>query len=143
VHGRTKADGYKPPAYWDRIARVREAVAVPVVANGEVWTVEDALRCKQESGCEALMLGRGMVAHPGLALAIADADSAELQWADLQPLLRVFWSQVTAMVASRHQAGRMKQWLHYLRRRYPQAEDTYVRVRTINQPAALEQALFG
>ncbi|MBV8122653.1 MAG: tRNA-dihydrouridine synthase [Burkholderiaceae bacterium] len=143
VHGRTKADGYKPPAYWDRIARVREAVAVPVVANGEVWTVADAARCTQESGCKDLMLGRGMVAHPGLALAIVDVDAMTLQWADLQPLLRVFWSQVTAHVATRHQAGRMKQWLHYLRKRYPEAEEAYGRVRTLNQPEALAQALFA
>jgi tRNA-dihydrouridine synthase len=40
-------------------------VKVPVVANGEIWTVDDALRCRSESGCADLMLGRGMVADPG------------------------------------------------------------------------------
>ena len=70
IHARTKADGYKPPAYWDRIAEVRATVKVPVVANGEIWTAADALNCRAQSGCEDLMLGRGMVANPGLALAI-------------------------------------------------------------------------
>ena len=67
VHARTKLDGYRPPAYWEQIPAIRAAVAVPVVANGEIWTVEDAQRCRAVSGCDALMLGRGMVADPGLA----------------------------------------------------------------------------
>ena len=46
-------------------------------------------------------------------------------------------------VATRHQAGRLKQWLHYLRRRYPEAEETYQRVRTINAPDLLALTLFG
>lgn len=61
VHARTRAQGYKPPADWDRLAEVRAAVALPVVANGEVWTVQDARRCLQVTGCDDLMLGRGLV----------------------------------------------------------------------------------
>lgn len=143
IHARTKADGYKPPAYWDRIAAVREAVDVPVVANGEVWTAADARACKAQSGCEALMLGRGMVADPGLALAIRSLDAAPLAWAQLLPLMHDFFSIVRAHIATRHQAGRLKQWLHYLRRRYPEAEEAYLRVRTINAPDELQLALFG
>jgi len=143
IHARTKADGYKPPAYWDRIAAVREAVDVPVVANGEVWTAADAQACKAQSGCEALMLGRGMVADPGLALAIRSPDAAPLAWAQLLPLMQDFFAIVRAHIATRHQAGRLKQWLHYLRRRYPEAEEAYLRVRTINAPDELQVALFG
>ncbi len=149
IHARTKADGYKPPAYWDRIAHVREALdpAVGVVANGEVWTVEDARRCLQESGCDALMLGRGMVANPGLALAVRGLDIGQgagqgLDWNALQPLMLQFWREVQAHVQPKHQAGRLKQWLHYLRRHYPEAGEAYQRVRTINVPAELERAYF-
>lgn len=150
VHGRTKRDGYKPPAFWDQIARVREAVGIEVVANGEVWTVEDALQCLCESGCRSLMLGRGMVANPGLALAVRAAldrdggqSAAALAWADVIPLMDSFFAQVRGKVATRHQAGRLKQWLHYLRRHYPEAEETYQRVRTINAPDELAMTLFG
>jgi tRNA-dihydrouridine synthase C len=144
IHARTKADGYKPPAYWDRIAKVREAVQVPVVANGEIWTPADAERARAESGCADLMLGRGMVADPGLALAVLDPSArVVLPWAELLPLMRIFWAQVRQNVAPRHQAGRLKQWLHYLRRRYPEAEEAYQRVRTINAPDALESEFFG
>ena len=143
IHARTKADGYKPPAYWDRINAVRTQVAVPVVANGEVWTAADARACLQQSGCTALMLGRGMVANPGLALAICAPGAAALSWPQLLDLMQIFWGQVMLYMPAKHQAGRLKQWLHYLRRHYPEAEEAYLRLRTINSPYELHLQLFG
>ncbi len=139
VHGRTKQHGYRPPAYWDRIAAIRMAVPIPVVANGEVWTVADAQRCLQESGCDALMLGRGMVADPGLALALRGL--SQPTWPALAPLLLHFWQRVAGTVAPRHRAGRLKQWLNLLRRRHDEAQALYERVRTVNDPAAVETVL--
>jgi tRNA-dihydrouridine synthase C len=69
IHGRTKVQGYQPPAYWDPIGRVRRALAgsgIPVVANGEIFTREDFLRCRDETGCEHYMIGRGALADPAL-----------------------------------------------------------------------------
>ena len=144
VHARTKADGYRPPAYWERIAEIREAVDVPVIANGEIWRVADAQRCRAVSGCDTLMLGRGMVADPGLALAIVAADRgarAELGWAELQPLLAAFWRLVSGHIEPKARAGRLKQWLNYLRRRHPQAELAYMAVRTVNDPRLVAEIL--
>ena len=144
VHARTKSDGYRPPAYWERIAPIRAAVRIPVIANGEIWTVAEALRARELSGCDTLMLGRGMVSDPGLALAIvADARgaSAELCWAELQPLLAAFWTLVSGHIEPRARAGRLKQWLNYLRRRHPQAQAVYEAVRTINDPHAVAERL--
>ncbi|QNP60907.1 tRNA dihydrouridine synthase [Paenacidovorax monticola] len=139
VHARTKADGYRPPAYWELIPAIREAVRVPVVANGEIWTVQDAQRCRAVSGCSALMLGRGMVADPGLARAIrmADAGGAEsvdeaVAWPVLVPHIARFWELVCSDLEPRQRAGRLKQWLNLLRRRFPEAEQAYQQVRTIN-----------
>ena len=153
VHARTKADGYRPPAYWDRIRAVRAAVAIPVIANGEIWNVEDAMRCRALSGCGALMLGRGIVADPGLALAIRARDRAArlsesgmsasgtresreggLDWHALLPFLAGFWQVVSLHMAPHHRAGRLKQWLNFLRRRYPEAQAAYAALRTISDP---------
>ncbi len=142
VHARTKAHGYKPPAYWERVAAVREAVRLPVVANGEIWTAADALRCRAVSGCEALMLGRGMVADPGLALAVRGV-AGGVKWVTLEPLIADFWALVARRVEARHRAGRLKQWLNYLRRTYPEAEAAYQRVRTVNDPGRVAVLLFG
>jgi tRNA-dihydrouridine synthase C len=143
VHARTKAHGYKPPAYWERIADIRRAVRLPVIANGEIWTPEDAARCREISGCHALMIGRGMVSNPGLALAIARPGQPALAWVALLPLMRAFWDIVGSHIDARHQAGRLKQWLNYLRRHYPQAGELYMAVRAINDPVLLSQAVFG
>lgn len=71
IHGRTKVQGYTPPAYWEPIGRVRRALDIPVVANGEIWSLDDFRRCQEQSGCEHFMLGRGALAHPGLVHQIA------------------------------------------------------------------------
>ncbi len=152
VHARTQADGYRPPARWDRIARVREAVTVPVVANGELWTAQDARRCRAESGCDALMLGRGQVADPWLALAIRGGCAGAGVPADtgdhgaervLLPLLRAFWDSLADDFADRHRPGRMKQWLNLLRRRFTAAQAAWERVREADDPRELERRLFG
>jgi tRNA-dihydrouridine synthase C len=143
VHGRTRAQGYKPPAYWLRIHDIRDAVSIPVIANGEIWTVTDAAQCRAESGCHGLMIGRGMVCDPGLALAISKPGHAALSWADLLPLLGEFWQLIKTHIEPKARAGRLKQWLNFLRRRYPQAEEAYAAVRTLHDPLLVAQTLFA
>jgi tRNA-dihydrouridine synthase C len=142
VHARTKAQAYRPPAHWERIADIRSVVSIPVVANGEIWTVDDARRCREASGCDMLMVGRGAVADPGLCRAIgADQDATgivPMDWPDLLPLLEKFWRIVCARLDARAQAGRLKQWLNFLRRRFPQAESAYQSLKCINDPAQVE-----
>lgn len=137
VHARTRAQGYRPPAYWQRIADVRAHVTIPVIANGEIWTVEDALRCQAESGCTSLMLGRGQLSDPGLAQAVRAAvggASAAVTppptWEAIRQSLLHYAQRIEGHVEPRHRAGRIKQWLHYLRRRFVQAQQTYDAVRT-------------
>jgi tRNA-dihydrouridine synthase C len=143
VHARTRADAYRPPAYWERVNDIRLGVAIPVIANGEVWTVEDAQRCRAASGCTALMLGRGMVVNPGLALAIAHADDpqnqsdSDVSWAELLPHIDYFWRLVCARLERRQRAGRLKQWLNFLRRQYPQAQAAYLELRAVNDEAVI------
>ncbi len=147
VHARTKLDGYRPPAYWELIPRIREAVNVPVIANGEIWTVEEALRCRAQSGCDDLMLGRGIVADPGLALAIraaVDGDAVPAQappltWPALLPQIARFWEMVCEDLEPRQRAGRLKQWLNLLRRRFPEAEIAYQEVRVQTDQSAITQ----
>ena len=145
VHARTKEQAYRPPAYWERIADIRAAVRIPVVANGEIWTVDDARRCREASGCESLMLGRGVVTDPGLGLAIKAAMNggdrlrrAGVAWLELLPLLAEFWHIVCTRLDARSRAGRLKQWLNFLRRRFPEAEIAYQQIRTVNEPALID-----
>ena len=146
VHARTKADAYRPPAYWARIADIRAAVHIPVIANGEIWNVQDALRCRELSGCQALMLGRGMVTDPGLARAIAQhigadieaTDAPQIPWQQLLPLMADFWQLVRTRLDRKKQAGRLKQWLNFLRHRYQEAQTAYLELRTVNDPQVID-----
>ena len=145
VHARTKAQAYRPPAYWERIADIRAAVHIPVVANGDIWTVEDARRCRAASGCDRLMIGRGAVVDPGLGLAIqADMTGKALDavtWPGLIPLIADFWHIVCTRLDNKSRAGRLKQWLNFLRRRFPEAEVAYQALKRVNNPAAIDDWL--
>ncbi|MNM59094.1 tRNA-dihydrouridine synthase C [compost metagenome] len=147
VHARTKVDGYKPPAHWEWVARVAEAVRVPVFANGEVWTLADYLRCREISGVEDIMLGRGLVSLPDLARQIAawrdGRQVEEMRWDDCLPLLRDFWRQARNKLAPRYAPGRLKQWLGMLTRSYPEAVELFAVVRRESDCERLDQLLLG
>ena len=143
VHARTRMDGYRPPAYWEWIARIREHVALPVIANGEIWNVEDALRCLAVSGCDDLMLGRGAVANPALALMIRGDREADLPWSELRLMLQRFWLAIQVQLPPRHRHGRLKQWLLHLARQYPEAQQQFGLIRRLVEPADIERVLFA
>lgn len=71
VHARTRTQGYAPPVFWPVIGRVRERLAIPVVANGDIRSVEGFRRCRDETGCRHFMLGRGALADPRLPVRVA------------------------------------------------------------------------
>ena len=66
VHGRTKTMLYSGTADWDCIRSVRQAVKIPVIANGDVFTPQDALRCRERTGADMVMIGRGSFGDPWL-----------------------------------------------------------------------------
>ncbi len=66
IHGRTRMAGYAPPALWGPIGQVRSRLRIPVVANGDLWSLEDLRRCRGETGCDHFMLGRAALADPWL-----------------------------------------------------------------------------
>jgi tRNA-dihydrouridine synthase C len=136
VHGRTKSQGYRPPAYWDRIGRIRETVSLPVIANGEIWTVRDAERCRRESGCADIMLGRGAVSDPYLAARIR-GEGVDGSWQDVLVQLRRFIVELAGSGTDAQVSGRVKQWLNYLRRDCTEAEALYQRMVRLRAPAEM------
>lgn len=64
VHGRTKKQMYEGKADWDIIAKVKNSISVPVIGNGDVFTAEDALRLKERTNCDGIMIARGSMGNP-------------------------------------------------------------------------------
>ena len=72
IHARTRMAAYQPPVFWRQIGKVRKDLgSLPVLANGDIWTYEDFLRCREESECEHFMMGRGALSDPDLVHAVA------------------------------------------------------------------------
>ena len=151
VHARTKRHGYRPPAYWEEIAAAREVVTLPVIANGEIWSPDDALRCRAISGCSDLMLGRGALCRPDLPRLVVAASKGEpltpMHWNDILPLVPRFYELNLEHYDAGHAGNPLKQWLVYLRSYYPQAAVLFENIKRLRQPehihSVLKQALSG
>ncbi|EYS92766.1 dihydrouridine synthase [Cupriavidus sp. SK-4] len=146
VHARTRDHGYRPPAHWDWIARIAAAVDVPVIANGDVWTVADWERCRAVSGCADVMIGRGAVSDPFLALRIRglmDSSPSDEEWPLVLRQIATYLRKLHARIASCHEHGRVKLWLSYLKRTWPQAAELHAAIRRMQDSLEIERVLEG
>jgi len=141
VHARSKVDAYRPPAYWREIRPISDALKIPVVANGDIWSVDDAKRCQDESGCSDLMLGRGMLARPDLALALKNPNHQEWHWEKILKLLYEFFCFGADHYPEKFSGNRVKQWLNYLQRYYLEAEVFFQQIKSLRRSSDI-RALF-
>lgn len=143
VHARSKADGYKPPAYWHYIADIKARLKIPVIANGEIWTIEDYIRCREQSQCDDVMLGRGLLSCPDLARQIKANLLGEiyqpLSWVEICKMLFDYYQKTTPLYDERNCGNRVKQWLMYLSRQYPQAQIFFDDVKRKSSPEDIEE----
>ncbi len=123
VHGRTKADMYRPPADWARIGRAARAVRLPVVANGDVVDPRSLAACRAETAAAAVMVGRGAFRVPNLFRWLRGLDDGPWAAERTVALLSRFASDVAAgpfRTPDRAALARTKQWCRYLGEADPQ-----------------------
>jgi tRNA-dihydrouridine synthase B len=77
LHGRTRAQMYAGKARWELVRAVKEAVSIPVLGSGDVWSADDALRMARETGCDAVLVARGACGNPWIFRELAAADRGE------------------------------------------------------------------
>lgn len=139
VHARTKRDGYRPPARWEWLARIRQQLTIPIIANGDIYSVEDYYRCREIGGCENVMLGRGALARPDLAHQIYTSTQTPnvtaAGWAEILPLLIDLSHMLKEFDTSggKFVVARIKQWLAFLKGNYTEAQLCFNEIRALKK----------
>ncbi|MGB3726875.1 MAG: tRNA-dihydrouridine synthase [Glaciecola sp.] len=128
VHARTKRDGYKPPAYWDWIAKIKQHTSIPLIANGEIFSAADAQKCILQSQTSDIMLGRGALSMPNLANTIKHKHTP-YTWEEVKELLIKYSGYEIYSEKGLYYPNRIKQWFLYLKRQYPEAHDMFMQLR--------------
>lgn len=135
IHARTRQDRYVPPAYWSAVKDVAAMSPIPVIINGEIWTIDDAKKAREESGCEDIMLGRSALTRPDLALSIkADIDGLPHQlmtWPEVLEMMLIYLKASTKNQHPKFIANRTKQWLVFLKRQYNGAAELFHSVKRL------------
>jgi tRNA-dihydrouridine synthase C len=151
VHCRTKTDGYRPPAYWEWIPKIKEQVRLPIVANGEIWNVSDFWKCYETTGCKQIMIGRGGVAKPYLfrdiKRSIKDRESnalvesrsesiiaTESKWDETSRMIPLFFEACTLDKSAYFAQARTKQWLKALSLQNQEAQPLFDELKRFTNP---------
>lgn len=102
VHARTREQLYAPGIMPEVIAEVKAAVKIPVVGNGDIFSAEDALKMKKNTGCDGVMIGRGAMGHPWIFREIVDAlEGKQTPAMSLDERLSVAAEHLDAMLADK------------------------------------------
>lgn len=117
LHPRTKVEGYGPPARWDLIAEAKSILSIPVVGNGDILCVNDALNMLKQTGCDALMIGRGSVINPFIFHEIRAHFTGQPylpKWEQLTRYFDVYIGELYPDAPERNKINKMKQLLSFL-----------------------------
>ncbi|GGC76420.1 tRNA-dihydrouridine(16) synthase [Vreelandella lutescens] len=146
VHGRTRDEGYRPPAHWEWIGKVRHHVSIPVVANGDIWTLEDYWKARTLSGCRDVMLGRSALADPWLAPRIRHWQQtgerlAETTWEMRASVLQEYAALQRQHLPDRVVVSLVKQWLAQMRQGNAEANQHFQRLKRLTDLDMLLESL--
>ncbi|VEI76950.1 Probable tRNA-dihydrouridine synthase [Mannheimia haemolytica] len=125
VHGRTKVDGYRAERInWQAIGEIQQRLSIPVIANGEIWDFESAKNCQKITACKALMIGRGALNTPNLSK-VVKYNAPKMAWSEVLQLLFKYVQMENQFDTGFYHVARIKQWLRYLDKEYPQAVELF------------------
>lgn len=142
VHARTRLQLYRPPVDWAGIGRARQAVSIPVVANGDLCTPADVRACAEASGCTAFMIGRGAMARPMVFRQLRGEAEPDLDLPWLAGLLLRYADDLVGSGATTRAAlGRLKQWLRLGAPAFDELRSLFDRVKRMNELAEAQAAL--
>ncbi|MEN8258894.1 MAG: tRNA-dihydrouridine synthase family protein [Thermodesulfobacteriota bacterium] len=121
VHGRLQKEPFTRRPRWEWIAKIKEWLTIPVIANGGIFSVEDARKCLEISGVDGLMIGRAAPATPWLFAEINHAlyGGAASPLIDKPSIYKRFVSILEERFPPGRHLGRLKEFTHYYSKNYP------------------------
>lgn len=141
IHGRTKADGYQADKIdWQTIGNIKQRVDIPIIANGEIFSIQHAQDCVRLSQTSDIMLGRGILTIPNLANMLR-FNEAPLSWQNVLNLLMRYATTTIEDVKPLYHSARIKQWLAYFRQYYAPASDLLSQIRTLKTQKEISEHL--
>ncbi|WP_373820391.1 tRNA dihydrouridine(16) synthase DusC [Glaesserella sp.] len=130
VHGRTKTDGYRAERInWQAINAIQKRLTIPVIANGEISDFESAKKCVETTACYDVMIGRGALNIPNLSR-VVKYNVAKMAWQQVLQLLYQYVNIENEFDTGFYHVARIKQWLRYLDKAYPEAVELFEILKT-------------
>lgn len=142
VHCRTKTNGYKPPAFWEWIPKIKDAAkTIPVVANGDIFSYDDLEKCRAVTGCDQFMIGRAILSDPFVFRKIKhslnkanEISTPSEDWKQTRLLLPQFFEASTLYINDNFATARTKQWLRGLSLKSQHAKTIFDEIKIIKKP---------
>jgi len=135
IHARLKNESFARRPRWECIAKVKEWLKIPIIANGGIFSVEDAVNCMRVSGADGLMLGRGGAIKPWLFATIArDLFGCEIAESTVS-LPAVYGNYIALLIElfrPEYRLGRLKEFTHYFAQNYKFGHHLVSKVQTSN-----------
>ncbi len=127
LHPRTKVEGYALPAHWERLREAKSILSIPLVGSGEVVDVASCYKMLEETGVDAVMIGRGAIANPWIFHDIKDSFCSQKKdktpTKELAPFFNAFLSSIPPDTKERSRINQVKQIINYMLRKYPEKAD--------------------
>ncbi|MCK3654306.1 tRNA dihydrouridine synthase DusC [Pasteurellaceae bacterium Macca] len=143
VHGRTKMDGYRAERInWQAIGEIQQRLSIPVIANGEIWDFETAKSCQKTTACTSLMIGRGALNVPNLSR-VVKYNAPKMAWREVLNLLYQYVHLENEQDTGFYHVARIKQWLRYLDKEYPEALELFAILKTEHGYEGLKSHIIG
>lgn len=161
VHCRTRSQGYRPPAHWNFISQLKNLITIPVIANGDIDSLENFKSCKEITGVDSFMIGRASLSDPFLFNKIRESESKrhliepesidkidsvlllEQEWEEIERLIVNFYSRCELHVNGYYATSRTKQWLKYLLLKKKHSIELFNKIKIFKIPSEFHTNLMN